>query len=114
MCIFPAIAVYVSLLRHGVKKESAVQLISEVFTNLSGTGYKFVSLWLSLFGNYHRYPAAFVKSSLRYYNVFGDTNLLAELLKRDLIVQEEYNDFIHLIYESRQGIMPLHFEIYRQ
>ena len=68
MGIFPAIAVYESLLRHGVKKESAVQLISEVFTNLSGTGYKFVSLWLSLFGNYHRYPAAFVKNSLRYFS----------------------------------------------
>ena len=75
-------------------------------------------------GSVHRINQAFVYVAFAYLggfiqfeegvNIFGDTNLLTELLKRGLIVQEEYNDFIHLIYESRQGIKPLYFEIYRQ
>ena len=65
MCIFPAIAVYNTFLKHGMEKEKAVDLISEFFANLSGKAFKVFSLWLHVFGNYHRYPANFVKNSLR-------------------------------------------------
>ena len=65
MCIFPAIAVYDTLQRYGMEKEAAVDLISEFFANLSGKAFKIYSVWLHLFGNYHRYPAGFVKNSLR-------------------------------------------------
>ena len=65
MCIFPAIAVYDTLLKHHMEKEAAVDLISAFFVDLSGKGFKVFSLWLHLFGNYHRYPANFVKNSLR-------------------------------------------------
>ena len=65
MCIFPAIAVYDTLLRHGMEKEAAVDLISGFFVGLSEKGFKVFSVWLHLFGNYHRYPAGFVKNSLR-------------------------------------------------
>ena len=65
LCIFPAIAVYETLLKHGMEKEAAVDRISGFFVGLSGKGFKAVSAWLHLFGNYHRYPANFVKNSLR-------------------------------------------------
>ena len=65
LCIFPAIAVYNTLINHNMDKEEAVDLISKFFTKLSGDGFKVVSLWLHMFGNYHRYPANFVKNSLR-------------------------------------------------
>lgn len=65
MCIFPAIAVYKTLLAHGMEKENAVNLISKFFVGLSGRGFQIFSLWLHVFGNYHRYPARFVKNSLR-------------------------------------------------
>ena len=65
MCIFPAIAVYDTLLKHGMEKEKAVDLISGFFVDLSGKGFRAFSVWLHLFGNYHRYPANFVKNSLR-------------------------------------------------
>lgn len=45
-------------------------------------------------------------------NVFGDMNLLHELLQRNCILKEEYDDFISEIYNARQGIKPLHFELY--
>ena len=65
MCIFPAIAVYETLLHHGMETETAVDLISEFFVGMSGKGFKVFSVWLHMFGNYHRYPADFVKNSLR-------------------------------------------------
>ena len=65
MCIFPAIAVYETLLTHGMEKEAAVDLVSDFFVGMSGKGFKVFSVWLHLFGNYHRYPAGFVKNSLR-------------------------------------------------
>ena len=65
MCIFPAIAVYETLLGHGMEKEAAVDLISGFFVGMSGKGFRVFSVWLHMFGNYHRYPAAFVKNSLR-------------------------------------------------
>ena len=65
LCIFPAIAVYNTLINHNMDKEDAVDLISNFFTKLSGNGFKLFSLWLHLFGNYHRYPANFVKNSFR-------------------------------------------------
>ena len=65
MCIFPAMAVYGTLLAHGMEKEAAVDLVSGFFVGFSGKGFRVFSLWLHLFGNYHRYPTNFVKNSLR-------------------------------------------------
>ena len=44
-------------------------------------------------------------------NVFGNMNLLNELLKRGCILKEEYDAFVSLIYEARQGIKPLMFDL---
>lgn len=42
-------------------------------------------------------------------NVFGDMNLLSELLKRGMIVQDEYDTFVHMIYNARHNIESLKF-----
>lgn len=43
--------------------------------------------------------------------LFGDMNLLKEMLVKGYIYQEEYDDFVHIIYEARQGIKPLWFDL---
>ena len=65
MCMFPSIAVYESLVKHGMERETAIDLISAVFYGFSKTAFRFVSLRLHLFGGYHRYPAAFVRNSMK-------------------------------------------------
>jgi len=74
-------------------------------------------------GSVHRLNQAFIYVAFAYLggffqfkeglNVFGDANVLVELLKHGYILQEEYDIFVHLIYESRQGIKPLKFELYK-
>ena len=65
MIIFPSIAAYEVFVHHGMEEEKAVDLISGFFYGFSKNGFKLVSLRLSLFGGYHRYPANFVKNSMR-------------------------------------------------
>jgi len=72
----------------------------------------------------HRINKAFVFVSFAYFGgffqleegktIFGDMNLLNELLNRHIILEEEYNAFIQMIYEARQGIKPLHFDLYAE
>lgn len=38
-------------------------------------------------------------------------NLLKALLDNGSILQEEYDAFVHLIFEARQGIKPLKFDL---
>lgn len=45
-------------------------------------------------------------------DVFGDMNLLEELLTRNCIIKEEYDAFVHMIYEARQNIKPLKFDLF--
>ena len=40
-------------------------------------------------------------------------NLLAELLKKQCITQEEYTEFTEQIFNARNGISPLSFDIYQ-
>lgn len=44
-------------------------------------------------------------------DVFGDMNLLKELLDRNCILNEEYDAFVHMIYEARQDTEPLKFDL---
>lgn len=44
-------------------------------------------------------------------DVFGDMNLLKELLDRNCILKEEYDAFVHMIYEARQDAKPLNFDL---
>ena len=44
-------------------------------------------------------------------DVFGDMSLLKELLDRNCILKEEYDAFVHMIYEARQGTKPLKFDL---
>lgn len=44
-------------------------------------------------------------------DVFGDMNLLKELRTRNCILEEEYEAFVHMIYEARKGIKPLKFNL---
>lgn len=45
---------------------------------------------------------------------FGDMNVLCELLKRNCILQEEYNAFVHIIYEARYENIPFKFDLYEE
>ena len=65
MIIFPSIAVYETLIQHGMDENKTVDLIAHVFVKSSGMVFKFKSLSLHLFGNYHRYPQNFVKNSIK-------------------------------------------------
>lgn len=38
-------------------------------------------------------------------------NLLKAFLDKDYIFQEKYDCFVHIIYEARQGIKPLWFDL---
>jgi len=46
-------------------------------------------------------------------NMFGDTNVLCELLKRQCITQDEYDSFIHSIYEARYEGKSLKFDLFQ-
>jgi len=63
--IFPAIAVYKTLLQHGAEPEEACDVIRRFFVRLCGVMFKPVSWYLHIGGLYHRYPAGMVRHSLR-------------------------------------------------
>ncbi len=63
--IFPAIAVYKTLLKHGMEQEAACDVIRRFFARICGVMFKPVSWYLHIGGLYHRYPAGMVKHSLR-------------------------------------------------
>jgi len=65
MNIFPAIAVYKTLVRHGMEKEAAADVVRQFFVKICGIMFKPVSWYQHIGGNYHRYPAGMVKNSLR-------------------------------------------------
>ena len=66
--IFPAIAVYKTLVAHGMKSEDAVDVIRRFFTGICKIMFRPVAWYLHVAGNYHRYPAGMVKNSLRDYS----------------------------------------------
>lgn len=45
-------------------------------------------------------------------NVFGDMNVLSELLQREYINNDEYSYYTHLIYEARHNINPICFNLF--
>ncbi len=63
--IFPAIAVYKTLLKHGMEQEAACDVIRRFFVRICSVMFKPVSWYLHIGGLYHRYPAGMVKHSLR-------------------------------------------------
>lgn len=63
--IFPAIAVYKTLLKHGLEPEEACNVVRRFFVRICGVMFKPVSWYLHIGGLYHRYPAGMVKHSLR-------------------------------------------------
>ena len=63
--IFPAIAVYRTLVEHGLTKEDAVEVIRRFFYKLCKVMFRPVAWYQHIAGNYHRYPAGMVKNSLR-------------------------------------------------
>ncbi len=63
--IFPAIAVYKTLIKHGMRSETATDMIRSFFSKLCGIIFIPVSWYQHIGGNYHRYPAGMVKNSLR-------------------------------------------------
>ena len=63
--IFPAIAVYKTLLQHGMEPEAACDVIRRFFVKICGVMFKPVSWYLHIGGLYHQYPAGMVKHSLR-------------------------------------------------
>ena len=65
MNIFPAIAVYETLVRHGMEKEKAVDVIRRFFYKICDLMFKPVGWAMHLGGMYHAYPAGMVKNSLR-------------------------------------------------
>ena len=63
--IFPAIAVYKTLVAHGMAREDAVDVIRRFFTKICAVMFRPVAWVQHIGGNYHRYPAGMVKHSLR-------------------------------------------------
>ena len=63
--IFPAIAVYKTLVRHGMSSEEATDVIRRFFYKICAVMFTPVSWYQHIGGNYHRYPAGMVKNSLR-------------------------------------------------
>ena len=69
----------------------------------------------------HRLYKAFVFVSFAFFggffqfeegqSLFGDMNLLKALLDKGCIIRDEYDSFVHLIYEARQGNKPLKFDL---
>ena len=52
--IFPAIAVYKALVRHGMEKEAATDVVRKFFTKICRIMFKPVSWYQYIGGNYHR------------------------------------------------------------
>ena len=52
--IFPAIAVYKTLVRHGMAKEAATDVIRQFFVRICRIMFKPVSWYQHIGGNYHR------------------------------------------------------------
>lgn len=65
MNIFPAIAVYKTLVKHGMEKTAATDVIRRFFYKLCKIMFTPVAWYQHIGGNYHRYPAGMVKNSLR-------------------------------------------------
>ena len=63
--IFPAIAVYKTLLSHGMTSADAADVIRRFFCTICRIMFRPVAWFQHLAGNYHRYPAGMVKHSLR-------------------------------------------------
>ena len=63
--IFPAIAVYKTLLAHGMTAEDATDVIRKFFYKICEIMFQPVTWYQHIAGNYHRYPAGMVKHSLR-------------------------------------------------
>lgn len=63
--IFPAIAVYKTLLAHGMTAEDATDVIRRFFYKICKIMFQPVTWYQHIVGNYHRYPAGMVKHSLR-------------------------------------------------
>lgn len=63
--IFPAIAVYKTLLAHGMNTEDAADVIRRFFYRICKIMFRPVAWFKHLAGNYHRYPAGMVRHSLR-------------------------------------------------
>ena len=63
--IFPAIAVYKTLLAHGMEPDDACDVIRRFFVRICGVMFKPVSWYLHIGGLYHRYPAGMVRHSFR-------------------------------------------------
>ena len=54
--IFPAIAVYKTLMKHGMEPEKACDVIRRFFVRICSVMFKPVSWYLHIGGLYHRYP----------------------------------------------------------
>lgn len=63
--IFPAIAVYKTLVRHGMDSKEATDVIRQFFYKICAFMFTPVSWYQHIGGNYHKYPAGMVKNSLR-------------------------------------------------
>lgn len=63
----------------------------------------FVFVAFAFFGGFFRFDDSA--------DVFGDMNLLKALLDKNCILKEEYDDFVHMIYEARQENQPLKFDL---
>ena len=63
--IFPAIAVYKTLLAHGMTAEDATDVIRRFFCKICKIMFRPAAWYQHIAGNYHRYPAGMVKHSLR-------------------------------------------------
>lgn len=66
--IFPAIAVYKTLLSHGMAADVAIDVIRRFFYQICKIMFRPVVWYQHIAGNYHRYPAGMVKHSLRDYS----------------------------------------------
>ena len=63
--IFPAIAVYKTLLAHGMTTDDATEVIRRFFYIICEIMFRPAAWYQHIVGNYHRYPAGMVKHSLR-------------------------------------------------
>ena len=63
--IFPAIAVYKTLLAHGLTTDEATDVIRSFFYKICEIMFRPAAWYQHIAGNYHRYPAGMVKHSLR-------------------------------------------------
>ena len=59
--IFPAIAVYKTLLAHGMTAEDYTDVIRRFFCKICKIMFRPAAWYQHIAGNYHRYPAGMVK-----------------------------------------------------